>query len=248
MEKEPTPKQPRDLYELLYPLARFALDRKYVSNIIHPENILDRPAIYAANHIHAVDSLLISRAYTEETGEPIRFAVKQGYFDGTGIDDKGKLGRTAQFVMRHTLQVPVSREGNSRESYMRFEEGVRQTLERGDSFAIHPEGTRSNDGRLHKFKSGVARLAIANRVPVVPVGLVYHSQTNSQKEYVDLSFGEPVYPEDLSHLPYAALPGLKYKAEHLTQVIENRVAEQTGMKQSNTFAVLRKLRQQNTNE
>jgi 1-acyl-sn-glycerol-3-phosphate acyltransferase len=243
MEKET--KQPKDLYKLFFPFVSLALDYKYTRNIVGAENILDEPAIYAANHIHAVDSLLLSETYTEETGKPIRFAVKKGYFDGTGVDDKGKLGRTARFAMKHTLQVPVSREGNDRQSYQLFEDSVRQTLNRGDSFAIHPEGTRSNDGRLHKFKSGVARLAIANHVPIVPVGLVYDTHTNSRKVDVEISFGQPFFPDELKRLPYTALPGLKYKADHVTQVIENRVARQTGMNQSGAFAALRKLRQSN---
>ena len=242
MDTERQPKEPKDLYRLLYPIAKLALDYKYTLEVEGVENIPDEPAIFAANHIHAVDSLFVSEAYTEQTGKPIRFAVKRGYVDGTGIDDKGKFGRTARFVVNHTLQVPVDREGGDKEAYKVFENGVRRTFERGDSFAIHPEGTRSNDGRLHKFKSGVGRLAIANKVPAVPVGLVYDTSSNKRKINVRVSFGTPVMPEELQRYPYTALLGNKYKADHLTQVLENRVAQQTGMDQSGMFAVLRKLR------
>lgn len=245
---EKTPKQPADLYKVFYPLVKVGLDHTYDRHIVGKEHILDEPTIYAANHIHMADSLLIAETYTEETGKPLRFAVKQGYFDGTGIDDKGKLGRTARFLMKHTLQIPVVREGGDRATYQLFEQGVKNTLERGDSFAIHPEGTRSNDGRLHKFKSGVARLAIANAVPIVPVGLVYDTHSNGRKTDVEISFGEPIMPEELHHLPYTALPGVRNKAEHLTRVIEGRVAHQTGMEQSGMFAVLRKFRNQTEQE
>ena len=237
-------REPRDLYKILYPLAKIALDRKYKLFVTGEENILDQPTIYAANHIHMVDSLLISEAYTEHTRKPIRFAAKQEYFDGRGIDDKGKLGRTARFLMDHTLQIPVVREGGDRSTYQEFERNVARTLERGDSFAIHPEGTRSNDGRLHKFKSGVARLAIANQVPIVPVGLVYDSSSNGRKTNVELSFGEPFMPERLHQFPIALIPGVSNKANYIAQLIEDRVAEQTGMSQSGAFAVLRRLRNQ----
>ena len=237
--------EPHDFYKILYPLAKLALDRKYDLTVVGEENILDQPAIYAANHIHMVDSLLISEAYTEHTDQPIRFAAKQEYFDGRGIDDKGKLGRTARFLMNHTLQIPVVREGGDRATYQEFERNVARTLERGDSFAIHPEGTRSNDGRLHKFKSGVARLAIANFVPVVPVGLVYDSSTNGRKTQVEISFGKPFMPEQLHQFPLALIPGVSNKANYITQLLEDRVAEQTGMQQSGAFAVLRKFRNSN---
>ncbi len=38
--------------------------------------------------------------------------------------------------------------------------------------AIYPEGTRTLTGKLQKAKTGVARLALAARVPVVPIGLI----------------------------------------------------------------------------
>lgn len=242
------PKRPLDLYKLIYPIGKLALDYKYRRNVINPENILNTPAIYAANHIYAADSLLLTETYTEETGLPLRFVVKQGYADGTGIDDKGKFGRTAKFVVDHTLQIPVSREGNDRTSYKMFEDNVRRTLERGDSFGIHPESTRSSDGRLYKFKAGAARLAMANKVPIVPVGFVYDTHTNSNKVDVDISFGEPIFPEDLEHLPYTLIPGAKNKADYITQTLENKVARQTGMSQTGVFAVLRKFRNSGKHE
>ena len=240
-EQQPT-KHPLDIYKVFYPLAKLVIDRKYDSTIINPENILDTPAIYAANHIHAVDSLLLTEAYTDTTKKPMRFVVKSGYTEGTGIDDKGKLGSTDKFIIDHTLHVPVSREGSTPEEYALFEDRVAQTLQRGDSLGIHPEATRSRDGKLYKFKAGAARLAIMNHVPIVPVGLVYDTHSNGKKVEVDISFGEPIMPEDLERRPYTLIPGFKNKADHLTQVLEKRVAQQTGMSQAGVFAVLRKFR------
>ena len=41
--------------------------------------------------------------------------------------------------------------------------------EKGYSFLIFPEGTRSVDGRLHRFRRGGFFLAIAGGAPIVPV-------------------------------------------------------------------------------
>jgi 1-acyl-sn-glycerol-3-phosphate acyltransferase len=45
-------------------------------------------------------------------------------------------------------------------------------LEAGELFGIYPEGTRSHDGRLYRGKTGVARLALETKVPVIPVAVI----------------------------------------------------------------------------
>jgi 1-acyl-sn-glycerol-3-phosphate acyltransferase len=45
-------------------------------------------------------------------------------------------------------------------------------LKEGLSFAVFPEGTRSRDGRMRRFKKGAVLMAIQAGVPLVPVSLV----------------------------------------------------------------------------
>jgi len=44
-------------------------------------------------------------------------------------------------------------------------------LRDGAALVVYPEGSRSRDGAVHRPRSGVARLAAATGVPVVPVGI-----------------------------------------------------------------------------
>ena len=48
-----------------------------------------------------------------------------------------------------------------------------QRLRNGENCLIFPEGTRSKDGKLGRFKSGAALIAAQTGVPVVPVGISY---------------------------------------------------------------------------
>lgn len=45
-------------------------------------------------------------------------------------------------------------------------------LEDGACLAVYPEGSRSRDGKVHRLRSGVARLAAQHGVPVVPAAVL----------------------------------------------------------------------------
>jgi 1-acyl-sn-glycerol-3-phosphate acyltransferase len=42
----------------------------------------------------------------------------------------------------------------------------------GELFGIYPEGTRSHDGKLYRGRTGVARIALQTKAPVVPVAVL----------------------------------------------------------------------------
>ena len=48
---------------------------------------------------------------------------------------------------------------------------VARLLEDAACVVIYPEGSRSRDGRVHRLRSGLSRLAAAGRIPVVPVAV-----------------------------------------------------------------------------
>jgi len=118
-------------------------------------------AILASNHLSFSDSfflpLVVSRRVT--------FLAKSDYFTGRGF--KGRL--TAGFF-RGIGQLPVDRSGG-RASEAALRTGLR-VLRGGELLGIYPEGTRSPDARLYRGKTGVARMALEAKVPVIPVAMV----------------------------------------------------------------------------
>ncbi len=48
---------------------------------------------------------------------------------------------------------------------------VRGLLAQGHAVVVYPEGSRSRDGRVHRLRSGVSRVAAAADVPVVPAAV-----------------------------------------------------------------------------
>lgn len=118
-------------------------------------------AIIASNHLSIADWLFTPLALRRR----ITYVAKSDYFTGTGI--KGMLQRR---FFAGTGQVPIDRSGGAA-SDGALKAGLR-VLRRGELFGIFPEGTRSHDGRLYKGRTGVARLALQARVPVIPTAVI----------------------------------------------------------------------------
>ena len=118
-------------------------------------------AILASNHLSFSDSIFLPLMVERR----VTFPAKQEYFTGRGV--KGWL--TRQFFTA-TGQIPIDRSGG-RASLVALEKGL-EVLRRGELFGIYPEGTRSPDGRLYRGKTGMARLAVAADVPIVPCAMI----------------------------------------------------------------------------
>ena len=148
-------------YGKLYPVARAILRpvfrtgwRTYLRGI---ENLpADGPAIVCPNHTSVIDSFLLPSALPRR----ITFVGKAEYLD----DWKTK------HLFPALGMIPIDRAGGDASS--RALDAAAGVLQRGELFGIYPEGTRSRDGKLHKGHTGVARLALEMRVPVIPAAMV----------------------------------------------------------------------------
>ncbi|GAA3692069.1 lysophospholipid acyltransferase family protein [Zhihengliuella alba] len=118
-------------------------------------------AILASNHLSVSDSVFLPVA----VDRPVVFLAKSEYFTGPGL--KGRV--TAAFF-RMSNQLPMDRSGGAA-SARSLGAGEKALLD-GKLLGIYPEGTRSPDGRLYRGKLGVAKLALATGVPVVPIAMI----------------------------------------------------------------------------
>ena len=126
------------------------------------ENVpVNGPAIIAGNHLTVVDSLFMPLVVERK----VAFLAKSDYFTERGV--KGWLKR---IFFGGTGNVPIDRSGG-KASEAALRTGLK-ILQRGDLLGIYPEGTRSPDGRLYRGRTGVARMALEARVPVVPVAMI----------------------------------------------------------------------------
>ncbi len=126
------------------------------------ENIpRDGGAILASNHLSFSDHFFAPLPVPRK----VVFLAKSEYFTGHGL--KGLVSRA---FFSGVGQIPVDRSGGQA-SERALRTGLR-VLAQGHLLGIYPEGTRTPDGRLYRGKTGVARLALEARVPVIPTAMV----------------------------------------------------------------------------
>jgi len=146
---------------MMYWLLKYVLIGPFLRLLYRPrargvENIPgDGPVILASNHFSFIESMFIPLAIRRR----VVFLAKADYFTSA---------RTAWFF-RAAGQIPIQREGGSA-SEAAIQAGVRE-LRNGHVVGIYPEGTRSPDGRLYRGKTGVARMALLARCPIVPIAV-----------------------------------------------------------------------------
>ncbi|HYO61984.1 MAG TPA: lysophospholipid acyltransferase family protein [Actinomycetota bacterium] len=139
---------------ILKPLLK-ALYRIRVEGL---ENVPKKgPAILAANHLSFLDSFFIPLVVKRRK---VTYLAKADYF---------KSWKTSWFF-KGCGQISCERGGGDK-SQQSLEIAL-DVLKEGKLLGIYPEGTRSPDGYLYRGRTGVARLALASGVPVIPVGLV----------------------------------------------------------------------------
>ncbi len=119
------------------------------------------PAIIASNHLSFSDHFFAPLPLPRK----VVFLAKSEYFTGRGLK-----GLVSKAFFSGVGQIPVDRSGGEA-SERALRTGLR-VLAQGHLLGIYPEGTRTPDGRLYRGKTGVARLALEGKAPVVPCAMI----------------------------------------------------------------------------
>ena len=136
--------------------SRSLVERAKVDLEIHGSFPRDRSYIVMSNHQSHFDIPILFCVWPGR----LRMVAKIELFK---VPIWGKAMRVAGFV-------PVDRSGTREQSQVALDLAA-QAIAGGTSIWIAPEGTRSPDGRLGKFKKGGFRLALETNTPIVPVAL-----------------------------------------------------------------------------
>ncbi len=219
------------LYRVLELTLAPALRVGYRPHITGAQHVpAEGPAILAANHVSFADEFFTPLAAERR----VVYFAKAEYFTTPGLK-----GRAMAAFFEGCGHVPVER-ADTRSAASVIDIGV-EVLGEGRVLGIFPEGTRSPDGRLYKFRTGVARLALRSGAPVVPVGLVGTREVQPpgtkrwRRGLVEVHFGEPLDFSELAEQERSARV-----LREITETVRERIQKLSGQDYVGEYAAAAK--------
>ena len=147
------------------------------------------PCIIVANHRSAIDGMLITYNFSHKINKDIFFFAKEKHW----------RSKIAKFFARKNNIILMDINKNVRQSLQE----MCAVLQKGKHIIIFPEGTRSKDNKMKKFKETFAILSKELNVPVVPVAIAGSESACYGKSIVprfwkkiDVDILDPVMPTD----------------------------------------------------
>jgi 1-acyl-sn-glycerol-3-phosphate acyltransferase len=183
----------------------------WTCRIVHQDRLPQGPVIVVANHASALDTLLLGWALPRVGG----FLAKAEILSWPVI---GPMARWCGAI-------PAKR-GVGDSSAITVALAV---LAAGFPVVLHPEGSRSPDGRWghQRIRSGAARLALARPVPIQPIGLIgtfglmpRGMHVPRLQGQVEARFADPIQPE--AYLPPEDWP-LAERIAHVNAAIDRGI-------------------------
>ena len=180
------------------------------------------PAILCPNHISFIDSVFLALCVPRN----ISYVGKAEYMDSW----------KTKYIFPALGMIPIDRTGGSK-SAAALETAAR-VLRKGELFGMFPEGTRARDGKIHKGRTGAARLALEIGAPIYPVGitgtdLIQPPDAKAPRPFKSctIEVGRPIKPER-----YAAMPERHRALRAMIDEVMFEICEITGVPYVNTYA------------
>lgn len=153
---------------MVYPISRLIISpvyRLWLGKTEGTANIpKDKPFIIAANHSSYYDTLLVPIIIIPNANKKLHAWVDSTYWDNSF---------TKFFLnMWEGIPVYIERQKNAKEKNKQAFKKAVSYLKKGDLIMIFPEGKRNADGKLSKGYTGIAKLALESKVPVLPIGII----------------------------------------------------------------------------
>lgn len=141
--------------------------------------------IVSANHASYIDHLILSSIIVTHIGKKVHYLAKKEHFETF----------FQRIWHKNVGAIPIDRQAGGVEA-LKVAIGY---LKDNHVIGIYPEGTRTLNGELQRAKTGAARLALAAKVPILPVGftntfnILPKGKRIPHFKRTDVNIGKPIY-------------------------------------------------------
>ncbi|MEK6868694.1 MAG: lysophospholipid acyltransferase family protein [Nanoarchaeota archaeon] len=175
---------------MLYNISRFVaycfFRFPFVKEIRGMENIPKEGCIIASNHVSYLDPSILGFTVSQKLNKKVHYLAKIELF-------RSFFSRAVHKLFE---AIPVDRTSKS----TLWIKEAKKYLRKGEVIGFFPEGERSSSGKLQKGKTGVVRLALAAKAPIVPIGITgtydlwpINKKFPRIKKIARINIGKPVY-------------------------------------------------------
>ena len=175
------------------------------------ENIpKDAPYVIAANHQTYIDGMWLAHFLPRK-----HFKVMCCL---AGSDLETSHGSLGKIIMHVGRGIAVDRYGNPIRGLIK----AKKEIEKGHIMLVHPEGTRTSDGKVAELKDGAGYMAVKAGVPLLPIyieggyaAFPRHSKwpkpwdhEKHRRKRVTIHYGKPLLPADYDNNAHKITAGL----------------------------------------
>jgi 1-acyl-sn-glycerol-3-phosphate acyltransferase len=153
---------------------------------------VDAPVVFFSNHSSHLDATLILTTLPDAWQAKTAVGAARDYF----FDVWWRQAFTA--LVYGAFPIDRSRGGRG------AVDKARELIDDGWSLVVFPEGTRSQDGHVQRFRHGTSRLCLEHGIAAVPIAILGAHQAMPKGRFwpkagrptVTVRYGAPLYPEE----------------------------------------------------
>lgn len=183
-----------------------------------------RTSIFISNHVNLFDAFVVYSSVPQ-------------FVRGWEFESHFRIP-VYGWIMRRFGNVPVPDQRTTR-SLERLFEQTKQALDGGTSLTIFPEGRRTRDGRVGRFRKGIFRMVRDLGYPIVPMSMVGSYEFHHRRSWmlrpstIVVHLHDTIETRNLSDAEIEALP------ERIHEIVSRPVDEGMGRRKSSEVNPLR---------